>query len=298
MSPITVVSVSWRSSAYLKPLLENLRGKARDPGRLSVLLIDNTGGADTRLAELPDVEIVPFTHSEKNGSRAHARALDFALQRIKTEFAVVVDPDIYVFRRGWDELCLAELERGAAVAIGAPYPRWKVGKYHDFPSPPFCFFRTGAVQTLGAGWTPFGETRVADARNFVLRQVGRLGGLLTRRRYEQSAVVRRYASWAERRLGVFGPDTGWRIAGAARERGLRSILFDAVVSHARESRPGCEAFDTLAQHYELYTYQGSLMLTHKYGSGAAPWRTERGGDLAYWRDCIARLEHEGARLVH
>jgi hypothetical protein len=301
-STITIVSVSFRSTGYLKHLLSNLHAKASNPDRMSALIIDNTNDRDAELARLSDapftVLIARFNPQETNASRAHAKALDFALQRIDTEYALVVDPDVHVFYRGWDELCTGELNRHQAIAIGAPYPDWKVGKYHDFPSPPFCFFRTAALRQLGTGWAPFGATPAHDRRTLVVRQVGRLGNLLTRRRFERSELLRRYAASAERHLGLFGPDTGWRYAHAARQLGLRSILFSPVRAGAEpieacRGSSSSHAFSTLASEYELYvTSEDRLMLTHKYGSGAWPWRTKRGDDADLWRECITRLESE------
>jgi hypothetical protein len=300
---LTILSVSWRSAHYLEPLLENLRAKAAAPAELAVLVVDNTGGADADLARLHghagDVEVVPFSPDETNGSRAHAKALDFALPRIRTPYVVIVDPDIHVFLAGWDDVCRRALQAHDAIAIGAPYPSWKVGKYHDFPSPPFCFVDTAAVRALGASFTPDVTTSVAAARAFAFRQIGRAGGLLTRRRYEQSALVRSYATAMEHTLGVFGPDTGWRVAQACRAAGKKAIVFDAV--RATDAPPpdlnaerGLATLATLAAEFELYTYEGKPALTHKYGSGAPPWRTRRGADERLWRSCIAEVERMSA----
>jgi hypothetical protein len=299
MAAITIVSVSYRSSSYLAPLLQNLFDKARDRAELRVLIVDNTNGADPELrgalSAVPSLTLVPFDTGPVKGSRAHAKGLDFAMSKLETEFAVVVDPDIFVFKDGWDRLCQSELARLSAFAMGAPYPGWKVGKYHDFPSPPFCFFQSAALRELGVGWEPFGETKLEDARALVTRQIGRLGNLLTRRRYERHPSLRRYASWAEKTLGVFGPDTGWRIAEAAAKRGLRSVLFEASLATAADigsERPHTEreARARLVSEFELYTYAGEPIMTHKYGSGARPWRTPQSHDLALWRECIELLD--------
>jgi len=300
MPGITIVSVSFKSASYLGPLLENLRRKAADAAALRVHVVDNTSGNDpdiTRLlGSVEGARLVPFDTGKARGSRAHALGLDFALGAVETEYAVIVDPDIHVFKQGWDRLCVAELERHGAFAIGAPYPAWKVGKYHDFPSPPFCFFRVQPFRELRAGFVPFGSNRFEDARALVTRQVGRLGNALTRRRYERSALLRRYAAWAEHRLGVFGPDTGWRVAEAAHARGWKSVLFEPALSTPEDAAAAAAedgaraALACLRHEFELYTYQGEPVMTHKYGSGAAPWRTARSSDVELWRECIRRVE--------
>lgn len=300
MAGITIVSVSFKSTSYLGPLLENLCQKALDPTALRIHVVDNTNGNDPDivrlLSSLDGARLAPFDTGKARGSRAHALGLDFAFREVATEFAVIVDPDIHVFKKGWDRLCVSELERQSAFAIGAPYPSWKVGKYHDFPSPPFCFFRVGPFRELDKRFVPFGHNRLEDARTLLTRQVGRLGNALTRRRYERSTLLRRYAAWAEHRLGVFGPDTGWRVAEAARARGLRSVLFEPALSGPEDAalasrKHGARAALACLRHeFELYTYQGEPVMTHKYGSGAAPWRTARSSDVELWRDCIRRVE--------
>ena len=34
------------------------------------------------------------------------------------------------------------------TVIGAPYPQWKLGKIHEYPSVVFLFFKTSLVQSL------------------------------------------------------------------------------------------------------------------------------------------------------
>jgi hypothetical protein len=298
VAKLSVVSVSFRSTGFLRELFRNLHQKAGDPQAIQALVVDNTGGEDADLATLKSgpfsPEIVPFSPAETNGSRAHAKALDFALARVDSDYTLIVDPDVHVFRQGWDRACRDALAASRAVAVGAPYPEWKVGKYHDFPSPIFCFFETARLKALGAGFEPFGSSRLSDARDFAVRQVGRLGNLLTRRAFERSQALRRYARWSEHRLGVFGPDTGWRIAERARERDERSVVFRALLNGAKSfglpALEGLPAFQSLVADYELYTLDGQLFMTHKYGTGSRPWRTARGGDVAFWRQCIASLE--------
>ncbi len=123
-------------------------------------------------------------------------------------------------------------------------------------------FGPETLRELSVSFEPFGKSRLEDTRDLVVRQVGRVGNLLTRRRYEQSLLVRRYAAWAERTLGVFGPDTGWRVAEAARARGLGSVLFEPVLAAAttESRRPSLaspsDALAELSRQFELYTYRG------------------------------------------
>ncbi len=142
-------------------------------------------------------------------------------------------------------------------------------------------------------WTPYDTTLIGRWRTFSLRQIARLAGLLGRREYEKSRIVRTYAAFAERCLGIVSRDTGWRIACQTRAGDLHSVLFDCVPpDQTNLAPPGAEqAFEELAREYELYYYDKEPILTHKYGTGNLPWRTSRGGDETYWRQCIQAFEN-------
>lgn len=296
MSDITIISVNWYSSGLIKTLLTNMRQKADNPDNLRMLLVDNTNGEDDSLSQLQsigiDCRILPLDCKGLTGSRGHAFALNHAVEKVTTQFSVIVDPDIHIFRQGWDSLCIERLQEHDVIAIGAPYPFWKIGRYHDFPSPPFCFFRTEMLKSFKGDWTPYSATTLGRCCVFAARQLGRLGGLLNRRRYEQSELVRKYAAFAEKHLGVFSRDTGWRIAEEARNKGTKSILFHNILPDETDLAPvgDKEVFDSLVREYELYYYDDEPMLTHKYGTGGLPWRTARGGDEKYWRQCIETFE--------
>lgn len=296
MPEITIVTVNWFSGNYILSLLAHLHVKAHQPKDLCALVIDNTNGRDASLQKLKDSPIpntiLNLDSRGLKGSQGHAFALDYAMDKLETEYSVVLDPDIHVFWQGWDQFCIAEMQRQNAVAVGAPYPVWKVGKYHDFPSPPFCFFHTDRLRQLENDWSPYGATALHNAWTFFIRQIGRLGSLLTRKRYEKYPFLRKYAAFAEKRFGVFSQDTGWKLAEEALQKGLRTIVFDTVlpddpIAALEKLIP---VFRSMARAYELFAYDHHIFLAHKYGTGGWPWRTERGDDEAYWQSCIQQIE--------
>ncbi len=296
MGKITIVTVNWFSADYILAMLKNLSAKAGHPENLFAAIVDNTNGQDRALGKLKKIPIKHRIYYLENrglkGSRGHALALDFAVKKLQTEFSLIVDPDVYVFMKNWDEFCISELSKQNAIAIGAPYPVWKVGKYHDFPSPPFCFFHTHTLQNMENGWAPYGDTVFQNARIFCIRQIGRLGNRLTRKRYEKSLFLRRYAALMEKRFGVFSQDTGWKLAQEAREKGLKTIVFDSVLPYETNLKFENEKGDflPLSKQYELFAFKHQAIMTHKYGSGGSPWMTEFGNDEIYWRNCIQRIE--------
>jgi GT2 family glycosyltransferase len=139
-SKISVVVVNWFSYDLLSRLLDNLTAKAASADRLQYFIVDNTNGADRKLEQLKNrhdrVRIDPIDCRNLKGSWAHALGLNYATTRVDTSYSLVVDPDIHVFKKNWDEFLISELKKKRAVAIGAPYPSWKLGKYHNFSKPP------------------------------------------------------------------------------------------------------------------------------------------------------------------
>lgn len=281
----------------IEQFISNAVSKANRPDELKLLVIDNTNGVDDLIDELPSrcgipCEIRKFDAKGLSGSRGHAAGLDFGLGLVDTQYVVVTDPDIYIFKDKWDSLCVDQLNSADSVAIGAPYPPWKTGKYHDFPSPPFSFFRTDFLKEIKATWEPFASSTAGHRCDFLRRQIGRLGPIVTRKTFTQSAFIRSYSKFAEKVLGMFSPDTGHLIAAAAKRKGLNSIVFDTVTEKDTNLAPksGLEVFKELAGQYELFYFQGTPFLVHKYGSGGIPWRTERGHDERHWRKCIEEFE--------
>jgi hypothetical protein len=300
MHNITIVTVNWYSVEYIEKLLANLHGKAARLEKLKVLVMDNTNGSDLTTGRLSEASILckiyPLNSGKLSGSRAHAFALNQAMKMLDTEFALIVDPDIHVFKNYWDTFFVNEIQHNDTVAIGAPFPPWKVGKYHDFPSPPFCFFRTEAIKNMSSDWTAFPKNPARLVGKFMVRQIGRIGPFITRQTYTGYSLIRKYSTATEKVLGVFAPDTGWLIAEEARLKNMKAILFDTTASHETwlVHKSVVPAFRDLAAYYELFSYKGELMVTHKYGSGGWPWKTRYGSDEAYWRKCIKIIEETSA----
>src|SRR5262249_25270046 len=85
-------------------LIESLNPRA--PWRL--LVVDNASSAtprltvdDPRCRVIPGVEIDTTLPENFRGSYHHAAALNLALRQVKTRYAVVLDPDLFVVYRDW-----------------------------------------------------------------------------------------------------------------------------------------------------------------------------------------------------
>ncbi len=291
---ITVVVVSWHSRDWIRLLVQNLTSKAANPQSIRFLLIDNTGGNDAALRDFAEhsecrVRVVDHDASGLQRSISHASGLNRAIREVDTEFTLTCDPDIHVFLKDWDLQLTHELQNGS-IAVGAAYPSWKLGKYHDFPSPIFCFMRSRDAIELGADWYPFPESRLTRLRCYWTRQVVRLGGLATRKNVEANRALRTVAGLLERAGGICEPDTGYRMCLEARkQRRLSTCLNakfpdDSVVSRLPSS------WQEMARQYELYFYRGEPAIAHKYNSSVWLWQTPRGSDSKYFLKCIESCE--------
>jgi lipid-A-disaccharide synthase-like uncharacterized protein len=293
---ITVVWVSYFSTAYLEKLHANLHAKASGTTAIRFLLIDNSHGKDAAIQAFSearsDVDLhIPPAHGLV-GSWGHAAGLDVAMPLLNTTYTLICDPDIHVFKAGWDRFLIDLLHHEKAASVGIPYPFWRVGVYHHFPCPIFHFFHTETILALGQTWTPFATNRLRNAYNFVGRQVVRLGGLATRKTLTRSAGMRAVTGWLEKRFGMVGPDTGYRWCNAADREGLSRIMFEVVAAHHPDyaERIGLPGFQELADQWELFYYGDEPILTHKYGTQSRMWRTPAATRVDYWYEQIALFE--------
>lgn len=265
---ITVLSVSWRSTPLLRGMFSGMLALAEQSDMLHLLVADNTNGADGDLKTLdfPNLEIVPVDVQGEVMSMAHAVGVNTLLPLVTTPYVLIVDPDVALLHPGWDRAFCEALERGDCVALGAPYPGWKLGKYHDFPSPPFAFWRTDKLRELTPDWRPYGRTTARRLVDFVLRQLFWLPRGFDRYVLRLPPRQFKIGRWAERAIGVVSKDTGWEIAQRARRQGWRADMFDVlfdleelqVIPAAQRSQ-----YQALATEFELYAWQGKPVLTHR-----------------------------------
>lgn len=297
---LTVFTVNWFSTELIEPLLSNLHEKAENPEEITYLVIDNTNGCDPAISRLHEtalpVEVLLNDPKSTTGSVAHAMGLNFAMTKLHTEFALAVDPDVHVFKKNWDTFCINEISANKCSAIGTTYPKWQLGKYHDFTNPVFCLFKTKDFKNITADWTPFTQHRLVTLSDFVKRQLLRCGILINKRKYQACPYVRRWSTFLEPVIGLCSRDTGWRIAQQAVQNNIQAMLFEAVMPDDEAAEHQTPAFTNLAAEFELHYYNGRPILTHKYSTGSIIWRTAKGHNLDFWRQCLQEFETELANL--
>lgn len=277
---ITVASVSWRSSAFLYDLFINLLALAEQPETICFLVADNTGGTDDKLRALgvPGLTIVPVDTSGEHMSVAHAIGLNALMTHLETPYALIVDPDVAMFRAGWDSVLQVMLDSHDTVAAGAPYPGWKLGKYHDFPSPPLAFWQTDKLLSLVPDWRPYARSVGGRSADLVRRQLLQASKFLDRNVLR--LPPRRYliGHRVEQLVGIASKDTGWEIADRARTREWRACVFeeartpDDLGALPADQR---EQYRPLINEFELYAYEGRPFVAHLQS-------TQRGISFALW----------------
>jgi glycosyltransferase involved in cell wall biosynthesis len=108
---VTIVTVNWNSSTYLRVFLRLVR--RRSPPNTQILVVDNGSCDDSRelLATQPDVRTVrlPF-------NLGHDMALDIGFLLVDTEYVVALDVDAFPLHERWLEEILAHLWSGSEIS--------------------------------------------------------------------------------------------------------------------------------------------------------------------------------------
>jgi hypothetical protein len=298
-SEITILTVNWHSSNLIKDLLDNLCAKAANPQSINFLIVDNTNGEDRqlhdRLSHDKSVTILLHAPGPLKGLYAHASGINWGFKHIHTKYFLLIDPDVYLFKKNWDTTFIKELTTHRIDAIGTAFPDWWLGTYHNFPSPIFCFAKTASLKSLKANWMPTELNKSVKIRNFMLRQILRCAFLLNRRILFKYEKLRRLSKFLESSLPICTLDTGHPLSIHASNDKIYSKTFTALFNDAvnpvskleTEYKKACAE---LANQYELYYYQNEIILTHQYGSQNFLLRTPKGADRAHWKKLINQID--------
>ena len=302
LDEITVVTVNYYSCRLIKRLLVNLRSLAARPDLMKFIVVDNTCSQDPELNLLDseNCRVLPGVNPSQGGhavppEKAQGDAINLAVSSIKTPLALLADPDIHLFRKGWDMVLREELGKDInCVAAGAPLPRWRIGGYHNFPAPAFCLFRMDAFRALGVNWSAEVGESSRWGMNWFRQQLLWLGPLGTREHYEHSPQLRRLFDCWSIKCGISGvAEVGRRMARQVKALHLRTLLFDHVLYSEMDQTHTHPVLIELAKHFEVYNFQDKLFMTHRGGGGCRRWCKERTNDTIYWLECIRFIESVG-----
>ena len=254
---LTVCSVNWYSVRYLRFLDFTLRHLADKLAfRWLICNSESDDSSDPQLAQLTNARVIYRNLDGLYSGVAHGTGLNALVPYIETEFTLFVDPDSAVLAKGWDTICLRELEEDSnVVAIGAPYDGYMgARRYADFPTLFFVVCRTELLRQ-----------HHIDLRSGRASWPGRL-----RRR------LRRYA-------GLFEADrdTGWRLRQVAHRHGFRGTCFDWL----NASSPGAMVLAP-GQRGDEYHWKGQPIFSHQ---GRSRSRVPFQGEVSvHWFQAICR----------
>ena len=295
MNNITVISTSYFSGNHLCRLFNNLIDKSERQHRIHFLVIDNTNGEDDKLNnhlfDVLNLDIIINDGTRLQRSISHSVALDIGLKHSKSDFTLIIDPDVHIFKEKWDTFCINFFKNNDKLVVGAPYPDWKLGKVHDYPSVVFMFFCTQKIRKLDKSFYPFPKSYI-KIKNSIFRKITRLGFLSSKNRLDRSLHLRNFSKSLENYFGITSPDTGKNIIEGCRDELFKSINFEACYpSKLKNKRASFSQYD-MAKEFELYFYEGEPFMTHMYGSGVFHWKTDNGSDKNFWIKLIKEIENE------
>ncbi len=290
---ITVGTVNWYSVEYLEKLFQNLLAKAASPDKICFLIIDNTNGKDTNLEKLksafPNITITTNNPGNLKGSAAHSSGLNVLTHNIQTPYALIIDPDVHIFKKEWDKFLINLLNQNQVFTAGVSFPPWQLGMYHNFPNPVFCFFKTAAYRDFAPMWSAYDVSKIVLYTDFIRRNLLRCGILINRQLYENSAFVRTVWSNLEKIIGVCSRDTGWRRAIKAKTNNIKTTLFSPKIVSSEDFKAD-KPFDVLAKYFELYYHENQPILTHKYSTNSAVFKTTKSNVSDLWKKCVEQIE--------
>lgn len=111
---VTVITVNWNASPYLRVLLDVVPDRSSDDVRIVVVDNGSTDGSRHLLGARRDVN-----HIQMPVNVGHDLALDVAVLTCRTEYFVTLDVDAFPLTNGWIETLLEPLVQGAAEISGA-----------------------------------------------------------------------------------------------------------------------------------------------------------------------------------
>ena len=288
---ITILTVSFNSFLHLKRLFLNLIDKSERPSEIQFLVVDNTNDIDLELKDLHkmnlNIKIIPNNGTGRQRSISHSLALDIGLKYIKTKYCLILDPDTHIFKSSWDVFCVNEIKNKKAV-LGAPYPRWKLGKVHDFPSVIFMFFNVKEVRRFDKSFFPF-PSLPKKIYNFIFRKVTRIGIFTNKSNLNNYTWLRELSYKLESIFGITSPDTGKDIIISFKLKNYEAINFIAPYSSDDNLKKN-KSLSEIAKEYELFMYNDEPIMTHMYSSGVFHWKTKKGSDFKYWNSLIDKVE--------
>lgn len=173
---LTICVVNYNSSDFIELMLFALSRRTRNPYK--VLIRDNGSNQRDverlrRIVQAYNNVMLYEAHTNLVGSLAHGTGLNELVQRIDTEYGVILDADAVFIMQDWDQLLIDQLTDhvpiyGTQADIGG-------GKPEDFPLMFAVLFKTEILKSLLIDFRPK-NTRAYQDTGWELREKYRAAG--------------------------------------------------------------------------------------------------------------------------
>ena len=253
MSNITVCSVSSNALAYLRFQDSVCRTIASDKAfhRLIAVTTDSTDVA--AVYQLPNTDHFMVDMQSRKQGDAHGYGINLLMEKVKTEYALLIDPDAVLLLPNWDQLLIRELAN-SCILIGTPYdPNRGRMRYQNLPNAVCMFFKVESLKGMAIDWRPL------DYRW---------------RRFLRSLLLRLPVQY--RTLDF---ETGWRLPFVFKRFDYDAKCFEFIQPENPKAllrRP--------EDSFEEYHWKGQPIVTHLKGSSKHPFETSK--HAQHWKNTI------------
>lgn len=209
---LTLCTVSFHSGEFIE-LNERLTRSLNPDADVRWIVAENSppeSPARVELRDRPEMMLVEGVNGDHRPTYHHTLALAKCIDRARTRFVAVIDPDLFVVRRNWVSALTGHIQQRGLSFIGVPWHPQSSGKYRYFPAVHFCVFDLERFPKQEIDFRPDhpdvrrGDPRGGDTeqqsyftRSVLAGLLGRLPRMAARRQYYTDTGSRFYKKWVD-----------------------------------------------------------------------------------------------------
>lgn len=192
-----------------------------------------------------------------HGGYNHAAAIHKALKKITEEYVILVDSDIAILYKGWDDVIVNELNNYDCFGVAQ---RNIGGRYLNFPTTYLFAFRSYILNKVELDFRPYINSEDGTDRKYTF--------ILNR---EEAEIFGREEGYKLK------CDIGWRLPLLIKNAGFTNKSLPAVLAGQKgfqlpyenpEQKRYCE--NKFASHMYEWHYKGRLFVSHRHAGRKSP----------------------------
>ncbi len=156
-----------------------------------------------------------------SASYHHGAGLNILIEKVRTRYVLVLDPDFFVTRRNWIRDAIEYMTNENVAILGTPWHPRRASKIRYFPSAHCTFFDLGKVSKVDLDFLPDYD----NADNWLKEKKTKRSG--------PGSILNKISFSKRRRIGS-SRDTGWIIYKKYKDSGLNIESFQAVYQPKRK----------------------------------------------------------------